>query len=638
MRQDFEAGALKKALEQHLGFGLSALERLAGKAWSLNFKAVRDSDGLVFVAKLTPRFKNEAHEKRYEQLTRHLAQLKDCKVTRELFPDCIFEFCGYRVRYLSWCTGKRMFPDLLTDDQLRAFAKDYLDFSAAMQKTDLIKPRRDGVALRQEILMGLGGGVAGVLCRRVEREMPEGEVAHRPDLTRVIHGDFHYGNFLFADGAVTGFFDLDEFRYGYPAEDIVRYVTCAVEHLRWYEFGRADRIARSFGALVAALPYSADEWRVAINVHFLAKAAKRVRSGCGMFKALNLLWRLRFYRRMRRIATGVASADASRPLVVKVLTRGGRFGCMPPRFAYSPRHVFVADADCRSYDWLVVYDEMPSPTEELACPREHTILATSEPVSVKGYSRAYTRQFGHLLTNRPPEAEGHPHYHLGRGYYKWFNDRSYEENRDVALPPKTKSVSAVCSAKQMRHTRHFERFRLLSRLAESIPEMEWYGRGVRPFGKKHEVMDAYKYHVAVENHIAPHHWSEKLADAFLCECLPFYAGDPLLKEVFPEESFIPIPIGDPDEAARIIREAMAAGEYEKRRAAVLEAKRLILTKYNFWAQVIGVIEGSGPKGAGIVDEDSPVVRSRKSLRWHSFGAAVGDLADHLQRFFGGPRR
>ena len=37
------------------------------------------------------------------------------------------------------------------------------------------------------------------------------------------------------------------------------------------------------------------------------------------------------------------------------------------------------------------------------------------------------------------------------------------------------------------------------------------------------------------------HWTEKFADAILCECLPFYAGDPALTEVFPAESLIPRP-------------------------------------------------------------------------------------------------
>lgn len=295
---------------------------------------------------------------------------------------------------------------------------------------------------------------------------------------------------------------------------------------------------------------------------------------------------------------------------------------------FAPGIVFSADPACADYDWLVVYDEMKR-VEDLRCPRERTILATCEPVSIKHYSRAYIRQFGHLLTNRP-DVDGHPHYHLGRGYYKWFCDRTYQEAGSLVLPPKTKLISAVCSSKQMKHTKHHARFQLISKLAEAIPEFEWYGHGVRSFGKKHEVMDPYRYHVVVENHIAPHHWTEKLTDAFLCECLPFYAGAPDLADDFPADSFIPIPIDDPAEAIRVIKESIANGEYEKRRSAVLEAKRLVLSKYNFWSQVVALIESAADQSSSVPDRAVRArILPRKSMRWHSPSAFWDDLKSHL---------
>ena len=312
---------------------------------------------------------------------------------------------------------------------------------------------------------------------------------------------------------------------------------------------------------------------------------------------------------------------------IKVLCQGTRR--TPEPFEYSPGFVFDTDPDCRDYDWLVAYDELHKDREVLACPRGRTILLTAEPTSIKSYSRAYTRQFGHLLTNRPFEAERHPHYHLGRGYYFWFVGMDCRECSRPVAAPKDRIVSACISAKQMRHTSHHDRFELITELSKSVPGLDWFGRGVRPFGLKYEVLAPYRYHVAIENHIAPHHWSEKIADAFLCECLPFYAGDPLLGEVFPQEIFIPIPIDDPAEAAKIVNAAIASGEYEKRRDAVLEAKRLILEKYNFWAQVISVIESA----SGEPDRGSRpgVIYGRRELRRHSLCAAIEDLWMHLRR-------
>lgn len=323
-----------------------------------------------------------------------------------------------------------------------------------------------------------------------------------------------------------------------------------------------------------------------------------------------------------------------KPIVIKVLQKTGRFSDPKP-FAYSPGYVFVHDPSCEAYDWLVVYDEFERP-ERLRCPRERTILCTWEPVSIKSYSRAYTRQFGHLLTNRPPEAERHPNYHLGRGYFYWFNDRDYAANATVTISEKTKTISAVCSSKRMRHTKHFARYALIGKLAESIPGFDWFGHGVRGFGRKHEVMDPYRYHVVIENHIGVHHWTEKLSDALLCECLPFYAGDPAIAEALPPDCLIPIPIDDPDEALRVIRRAIADDEYSKRRSAILEAKRLILEKYNFWAQVISVIEAAdGRRIAPPDDVRTTVLLPRKVLRWRSPSAMFEEGFARLRRFLGG---
>ena len=151
----------------------------------------------------------------------------------------------------------------------------------------------------------------------------------------------------------------------------------------------------------------------------------------------------------------------------------------------------------------------------MKCPRERTILATVEPVSIKSYSRSYTRQFGHLLTNRPQAAENHPHYHLGRGYYRWFIGRDRREYENLALPPKDRLISVVSSS--------------------------------------------------------------------------------------------------------------------KRREAVLEAKKLILTRYNFWAQVIAVIEDSAAQ------QVSPVggrVYGRKALRKRCLIAALEDGWLHAKAYAG----
>lgn len=306
-----------------------------------------------------------------------------------------------------------------------------------------------------------------------------------------------------------------------------------------------------------------------------------------------------------------------------------------------PEHQVCMDTDCDDYDWLVVYDDVPNGStgtivagaEKLACPREQTMLLTSEPTSVKHYGRAYVHQFGHYLTNRPASAERHPNYHLGQGYYACCTGKTWDETVNQVLPPKTELISAVCSAKKMRHTRHADRYRLVCHLSKTIPELVWYGWGVRHIDRKCDALDAFKYHLALENHIAEGHWSEKVADALLSECLPFYAGDPMLGEILPPESFIPIPIDDPVAAERVVKKAIADGEYEKRLPAIRAARKLILEKYNMWSQISFVIEAAAGQPITPVDLAHPqFIKSRHRLR-RSPMIALTDGFSHLVKFF-----
>lgn len=310
-------------------------------------------------------------------------------------------------------------------------------------------------------------------------------------------------------------------------------------------------------------------------------------------------------------------------------------------YVYNGKWRFVRDSSCTDYDWLVVIDELPrhdtgtfsGGTEVLRCPRAHTILEMQEPVSVKRYGQAYTRQFGHILTNRPFEAERHPGYTLGRGYMIWYYPGPVDRVKNAPPTPKTKILSTVCSNKQMRYTRHHDRLTLTAALAKDIPELDWFGKGVRPIAAKKDALDPYKYHLAVENHIAPHHWTEKLSDPILARCLTFYAGDPAIAECLPAAAVIPIPIDDPDQAAEIIRTAIDNGEYEKRLPAIEAARRLILEKYNPWAQTVAVIEEQLSREQQTplsASGDYGLIRSRRRLRRNPLIALV-DGFHHMIR-------
>lgn len=294
--------------------------------------------------------------------------------------------------------------------------------------------------------------------------------------------------------------------------------------------------------------------------------------------------------------------------------------------------VFVNDAYCRDYDWLLVYDDFPHAdigtihheTEPLACPRERTILVTAEPPSIKIYPHCFSNQFGWVLTTHARRFLRAKGWRLGHGCLQWM--AGYPLQYVLSMPEyaKDRLISTVCSAKQQRHTQHCRRYSMVKYLSERMPELEWYGWGVRNIKAKYDALNAYRYHVAAENYINEYHWTDKISDPILALCLTFYAGDPKLGEVLPPESFIPIPIDDPERAHAIMREAIARNEYEKRLPAIREARRLIVQKYNLYAQVVDLIheQSSQPQDSS---PSSRVLRGRHTLRRNPWNALTEGL-------------
>ena len=294
--------ALHDELERSLGFPLKPLERLDGEI-NLNFKAVRKADGLTFAVKCSPPEKRAA----FAALCGYFAALEGTKAARRLFPDALVRFRDYDILCLSWCDGERLFPDRLTDAQMEALVDDYLEFSAALQRTEPSCPPDDCVAMRRLALGKCGGFWSRGIRRLLERELTEEGVRLRPEKTRLIHGDLHHGNFLFKDGRVSGFFDFENVTHGYPAEDLVRYFVCASEHLRWYEQHRKRRILRLFRIAVTRLGYPADEWETALNRLLVLKIARKAENhGLGLLMSANLLFRTRYYRALKQVVAEAA--------------------------------------------------------------------------------------------------------------------------------------------------------------------------------------------------------------------------------------------------------------------------------------------------------------------------------------------
>ncbi len=334
---------------------------------------------------------------------------------------------------------------------------------------------------------------------------------------------------------------------------------------------------------------------------------------------------------------------------VKFMTRGLRHGRTTPsswlRHFPGGRTVwgnceYTMDYQARAYDWLVVYSEFPPIGNErfslweevLACPRERTIFIMNEPSSIKVYGSDFLKQFGWVITAQEPEVVNHPGAIFKQSGYRWFygaaNGLGYDEMAKNIPIQKTSLISTVCSAKRQKHTLHAARYDFTWQLKKDLPELEIYGRGVRPIDDKAEALDSFRYHLAIENFSGPHHWSEKLSDAFLGLSLPFYHGCPNAADYFPKESLVPINIRDYAGSLKVIRQAISEGWYEQRLPALLEARRRVMEEHQLFAMVSREIEARHGSISGTPVEGT--ILSRQLLRRRKPWIAVRMMAEQFQ--------
>jgi hypothetical protein len=308
------------------------------------------------------------------------------------------------------------------------------------------------------------------------------------------------------------------------------------------------------------------------------------------------------------------------------LDGAGWLKCFPGNKPHWGNCEFIFDRDCREYDWLVVYDDLPSLTgerhplwvEELACRPENTLLMLTEPSSIKAYGRMYLRQFNWILSTQDIWATGR---HRGRileqpALYWFYADSSPRGDYDTLVShvplAKTLPLSTVCSSKRQGSTLHRARYDFTQALKQELPCMDIYGHGVRPLADKADALDPYRYHLAIENHLGPHHWTEKLADPFIGACMPIYYGCPNAENYFPPESFLRIDINDLGAAAEIIRRAIRDKVWEKNLPAILESRRRVLEQYGTIATVVRLVNERHQAGCHL--PTSPVrVQSRRRL-------------------------
>ena len=207
---------------------------------------------------------------------------------------------------------------------------------------------------------------------------------------------------------------------------------------------------------------------------------------------------------------------------------------------------FVFERPRSSYDWVVVYEDLPSlesdrhPTSSSTfdCDQKNTILVTTEPASIKVYGKKFLDQFGLVLTSQEPtyiSGSNVVHSQCGLQWYVGLDTKpmiTWDELAARKPEGARGTISTVCSAKKSSRTFHTRRIELTREFMQAFPEVfHWYGRG--PLSRR-PCLPPYQYHLCIE---AKHHWTEKLADAFLGWTMPLYVGCTNASDYFDPASF-----------------------------------------------------------------------------------------------------
>lgn len=253
---------------------------------------------------------------------------------------------------------------------------------------------------------------------------------------------------------------------------------------------------------------------------------------------------------------------------------------------------FEFNSNAKNIDAWVVWQSHAGieHTETRFCPPNKTVLVLREPPEIIELPPDYLRQFALIISpdKRMAWHTGHQYQQFGQN---WHIEKDCEELLSMDGPPKkSESLSAVISSKSGTSGQNLRRDLAKAIKNDFGDQFHWFGRGVNPIKEKWDSVAPYKYHLVGENGRYPHYWTEKLCDAFLGWCLPFYVGDPEIHQYFPSESLIVLDSANPQKCIEKIRTAIDENAWEKALPFIAEARTKILNEYNFFNTILRLLE------------------------------------------------
>lgn len=254
--------------------------------------------------------------------------------------------------------------------------------------------------------------------------------------------------------------------------------------------------------------------------------------------------------------------------------------------------------DARLWDYVIVHDDVSAPQELNVRPGGLVLLA-GEPEFIRYYSKKFIQQFDLAITThqRLKSCPNHLlqnialNWHFGYKHSEKRYAYSYDDLESMPIPRKTKTISVITSS-LTQLPEHIRRQELLKKLkARYGNNIDFFGKGTRFVDDKADALLPYRFHIALENSINPHYWTEKLADPFLGFCVPLYRGDPCAKDYFGKKSFIPIDPHDEKAIFEKIDEILEDPDeiYRDYLPQIVAARNKLLSELNLFPMFVNLI-------------------------------------------------
>ncbi len=269
------------------------------------------------------------------------------------------------------------------------------------------------------------------------------------------------------------------------------------------------------------------------------------------------------------------------------------------------RYQFFIDENIDEADFWIMHGKGVRQPITCKVAPENTVLLTTEPYSIFAYPKSYTKQFG-VVHSSQIETKHKKVIH-GPAIIPWYvgytEDKEgklhytldYDTLKDFFAPQKTKLISVITSNK-VTSQGHIDRIHFVEKLKEHYgDQIDVFGRGIKSFDDKWEVLAPYKYHIAIENSSTDFYWTEKLADCYLAETFPIYYGCTNIQDYFPEGAYEPIDIFNFDGAIKIIGSLIANDRYEKSKEILTACKNKVLDEYNIFDYAAKICDTLNPE-------------------------------------------